>query len=229
MKNKIKQTAIASLSTLILAFPTTVGAQTSLSRSVSVERTVSFRPHLFLQPQVGAGLTVGEVSASHLISPAAAINLGYRFTPAFSLRAGLSGWQGRGGWVAPLRYYKFDYLQGNVDAMLSFTSLLCGWNPDRVIDVYGFAGVGLACGFHNTEAADLYASGFPFEKLWTGKRLFPAGRFGLGIDFNVSNSVALNLEVNGSILPDRFNSRQGSAVDWQYNALVGVKYTFGGR
>lgn len=220
---------IPSLLSLILAFPATVTAQTSVSRSVSVERTVTFRPALFLQPQVGAGLTVGEVSARHLLSPAAALNLGYRFTPAFTLRAGLSGWQGRGGWVAPLRYYKFDYLQGNVDAMLSFTSLLCGWNPDRVIDFYGFAGVGLACGFHNRQAADLYAGGFRFEKLWTGKRLFPAGRVGLGLDFNVSNSVAVNLEVNANILPDRFNSRQGSAADWQYNALVGVKYTFGGR
>ena len=225
----LRKSLIISLLSLVPAFPATVAAQTSVSRSVSVERTVTFRPSLFLQPQAGVGLTVGEVSARHLVSPAVALNLGYRFTPSFGLRAGLSGWQARGGWVAPVRYYKFDYLQGNVDAMLSFTSLFCGWNPDRVIDFYGFAGVGLACGFHNSEAADLYAEGFRFEKLWTGKHLFPAGRVGLGLDINLSNSFALNLEVNANVLPDRFNSRQGSAVDWQYNALVGVKYTFGGR
>ncbi|MCM1033854.1 MAG: OmpA family protein [Odoribacter sp.] len=225
----LRKTIIASLSALTLVFPATTAAQDSVSRSVSVERSVSFRPHLFLQPQAGVGFTMGEVSARHLISPAAAINLGYSFTPAFSLRAGLSGWQARAGWVAPVRYYKFDYLQGNVDAMLSFTSLLCGWNPSRVLDVYGFAGLGLACGFHNNEAADLYAMGFQFEKLWTGKKLFPAGRLGLGLDINLSNSFALNIEANVNMLPDRFNSRRGSALDWQYNALVGVKYTFGGR
>lgn len=227
--SKLKHSALTLLCILSAMIPSALQAQTSVSRSVTAVESVSFRPHLYLQPQAGLGFTIGEGSARHLISPAAALSLGYRFTPAFSLRAGASGWQARGAWVAYDRRYKFGYMQGNIDAMLSFTGLVSSFNPRRVIDFYGFAGAGLACGFHNNDAVRFYDEGLRFEKLWTGKTIFPALRFGLGIDFNLSNSFAINLEVNANMLPDKFNSKKGSSVDWQYNALVGVKYSFGGR
>ena len=227
--SKLKHSALTLLCILSAMIPSALQAQTSVSRSVTAVESVSFRPHLYLQPQAGLGFTIGEGSARHLISPAAALSLGYRFTPAFSLRAGASGWQARGAWLAHDRRYKFGYMQGNIDAMLSFTGLTCGFNPRRVIDFYGFAGAGLACGFHNNDAVRFYDEGLRFEKLWTGKTIFPALRFGLGLDFNLSNSFAINLEVNANMLPDKFNSKQGSSVDWHYNALVGVKYSFGGR
>lgn len=228
MRN-IRQSVITLFSLLAVIFPAALSGQTSVSRSVSVEETVQFRPHLFLQPQAGIGLTVGERKMSELISPAAAINLGYRFTPAFALRAGVSGWQARGAWVSPVRHYKFGYLQGSVDAMLSFTNLVCGYNPDRTLDFYGFLGAGVAGGFHNNDAERLNAEGYHFDRLWTGKTFFPAARAGLGLDVNLSRSLALSLEVNADMLPDKFNSKKGSSVDWQCNALIGVKYSFGGR
>lgn len=225
----IRQSGIILFSLLAFIFPATLFGQTSVSRSVSVEETVQFRPHLFLQPQAGVGLTIGERKIGDLISPAAAINLGYRLTPAFALRAGVSGWQARGSWVSPVRHYKFGYLQGSVDAMLSFTNLVCGHNPDRTLDFYGFIGAGVAGGFHNKDAERLNAEGHHFDRLWTGKTFFPAARAGLGLDVNLSRSFALSLEVNADMLPDKFNSKKGSSFDWQYNALIGVKYSFGGR
>ena len=220
---------IALCALLSAAIPARVSAQASVEGTAEITEQEVFNPHWFIQPQVGAAYTIGETKFADLISPAAAKSAGYRFTPAFGLRVGVSGWQARGSWVAPRHDYKFNYLQGNVDAMLSFTNLFCGFNPDRVLDFYGFIGAGAALGFHNKEAVALANAGCGFEKLWTGKKLFPAGRAGLGLDINLSRSFALNVEVNANALPDKFNSKKGSKADWQYNALVGVTYSFGGR
>ena len=59
------------------------------------------------------------------------------------------------------------------------------------------------------------------------KKAFVAGRFGLGVDFRVAERVSLNLEANANILSDRFNSKKAENVDWQFNYLVGVSYSFG--
>ena len=194
---------------------------------IEPERTV-FNPHWSLQMQVGAGYTIGEAtSGKDLISPAAAINAGYSFSPVFTLRFGASGWQGRGAWVSPYSKYKYNYLQGNVDAVFSLTNLVCGFNPARTLDFYGFVGAGLNCAFHNNEAVSLANSGIGFEKLWTGRRLSIAPRAGLGLNIWVSQRVALTVEANANMLPDHFNSKRGSNFDWQYNGLVGVTVRFG--
>ncbi|MBD5174739.1 MAG: OmpA family protein [Bacteroidales bacterium] len=209
---------------------TCILAACAIATAVVAQPAEVFRPHFFGQLQAGVAYTVGEASEfGKLVSPAAAVNVGYRFSPFFGLRVGGSGWQGRGTWVNGHRDYKFNYVQGNVDAMLSLSNLLCGASASRTLDVYLFAGGGLACGFHNTEAVDMDRSGMKFEKLWTGKHLFPAGRAGLGMDINLSRCFALNIEVNANLMPDNFNSKRGSSVDWQFNALAGVTYSFGGR
>lgn len=210
--------ALCTMATAAIMMTPAVAAQTS-----------DFYPRFFILPQAGVGLTIGESNIGALCSPAAALSLGYQFTPSFSIRAGVSGWQARGAWAQPRHNYKFGYLQANADAVLSFTDVFCGHASSRVLDFYGFVGLGLAGGFHNNEVIDLNAQGYEFEKIWVKKTLFPAGRAGLGLDINLSKSVALNLEVNAGMLPDRFNSKKGSAVDWQYNALAGVKLCFGGN
>ncbi|MDE6178529.1 MAG: OmpA family protein [Duncaniella sp.] len=225
LNSRIIAAALALASAAALPSPTYAQAPAA----TQTEAAETFKPHWFLQPQAGASYTVGETSFGDLVSPAAAISAGYRFTPSFGLRAGLSGWQARGSWVNPRSDYKFDYLQLNADAMLSFTNLFCGSNPARVLDFYGFAGLGVAAGFDNDEAAALAAAGRGFEKLWSGKKLFPAGRASLGLNINVSRTVAINIEVNANALPDNFNSKKGSKADWQFNALAGISYSFGGR
>lgn len=225
---QINKKLVAALTLLSSTLPFAVSAQEITSATdVAVAEELEFNPHWFMQLQVGGGYTIGEADFKDLISPAAAINVGYKFSPLFGLRAGGSGWQAKGGWVNPKTDYKFNYLQGNIDAMLSLTNLFCGYNPTRVLDFYGFLGVGGALGFHNKEANDLAAHGYDFQKLWSGKRFFIAGRGGLGLDINVSKSVAINLEANANLLPDRFNSKNGKNSDWQFNGLVGVTISFG--
>ena len=219
---------IAAVAASLFAVPASMTAQDAAARTVEIAETAEFVPHWFMQLQAGGAYTVGESNTfKDLLSPAASLYAGYRFSPVIGVRAGVSGWQARGIWVAPREKYKFNYLQGNVDLMVSLTNAFCGYSPARRLDVYAFAGVGGALGFHNSEAVALAARGCAFEKLWTGKKFFPAGRVGAGVDIKVGRRVAINLEVNANMLPDKFNSKKGSTFDWQFNGLVGVTYSFG--
>jgi outer membrane protein OmpA-like peptidoglycan-associated protein len=201
--------------------------------------SVAFQPHWFVQPQVGVGYHVGEAKFSKLLSPTAALSVGRQFSPVFGLRLGASGWQARNWQTHPVAEYKWNYVQANLDATVSLTNLIWGWNPDRKWNVYGLAGVGLNIAFKNDDANRLAAmsesAGIPalqnggFEKLWDGTKLFPAGRIGAGIEYALSERVALGLEYNANVLPDKWNSKKGKSdnMDWQQNLLVGVKIALG--
>lgn len=200
--------------------------------------SVAFKPHWFVQPQVGVGYHVGEAKFSKLLSPAAQLSVGRQFSPVFGLRLGASGWEARNWQTHPVAEYKWNYVQANLDATVSLTNLIWGWNPKRKWNVYGLAGVGLNVAFNNDDANALKtineSTGIPsltnsgFQKLWDGTKLFPAGRLGGGVEFDVSERVSLGLEYNANILPDKWNSKKGKdKVDWQQNLLFGVKIALG--
>lgn len=103
-----------------------------------------FDRHWFMQVQAGAAYTLGETGFGDLLSPAAALSAGYRFSPVWGLRFGLGGWQAKGAWVSPEMHYKFNYLQGNVEAMLDLANLFGRFNPVRTVNPYLSAGSGSA-------------------------------------------------------------------------------------
>ena len=59
-------------------------------REIKEEGKTIFKPHAYLQLQGGAAHTLGEADFMDLISPAAAVNLGYNFSPVFGMRIGAS-------------------------------------------------------------------------------------------------------------------------------------------
>lgn len=186
-----------------------------------------FAPHWYMGVQAGIGITRGETKTSDLISPAAAIYGGYQFTPLWGLRAGISGWQAKGGWVAPLQNYKYNYLQGNVDVTLDLGNLFAGYNERRIFNPYLFAGVGLNGAFNNDEAVALNTSGYKLEYLWKDNQFSAVGRAGLGANLRISSKLYFNLEVNANVLSDKFNSKKAGNADWQFNALAGLTFKFG--
>ena len=173
------------------------------SPQVKEEGKTEFVPHWFMQVQAGAAHTRGEAKFGDLISPAAAIYGGYQFTPLWGLRAGISGWQAKGGWVSPQNAYKYNYLQGNVDATLDLSNLFCSYNPDRFFNAYLFAGVGLNGAFNNDEAVTLANKGYDLRYLWTDNKISPVGRFGLGTNLRLSSNLFFNIEVNANVLSAR--------------------------
>ena len=194
---------------------------------IKEEGKTVFKPHWFIQAQVGAAHTVGEAKFTDLLSPAAAFNVGYKFAPAFGARIGVSGWQAKGGWVNPQQNYKYKYLQGNVDIMADLSTLFCGFNPKRVFNGYIFAGAGLNRGFDNDEANALDTRTYELEYLWQEGQILPTGRFGLGCDLRLNDRLSINIEGNANVLSDKFNSKKAGNCDWQLNALVGVSIKLG--
>lgn len=184
--------------------------------------TYEFRPHWYLRAGGGVGYTVGEAKVADLFSPAAALNVGYQFAPSWSARLSLGGWEGRGGVVSPApALFKYNYVQGNVDALLNLSNLFGGYKYDRTWNWYALAGVGAIYGFGNDQAVELGKT-TTMHYLWDDQIILPAGRVGAGVDIFFNDYVGLNLEVNANITSDRFNSKRAYNVDWQFNALAGV-------
>lgn len=194
------------------------------------DETLEFRPHWNLKVQGGASYTRGETSFMNLISPAAQLSASYNFHHAMGVRFGLSGWQGKGSIAYADELYKFNYGQLSADYVLDLASLIGGFRHDRVCSPYIFAGIGGAYGFNNTEAAALKEA-YPSSLLnyWDSKAFF-AGRVGLGVDFWLSDIVALGLEANANGYSDKFNSKEDGAgfrADWQFNLLAGITFRLG--
>jgi len=217
---------ILFLSICFLLFPLITHAQQSDMRIKEESKTV-FQPHWFLQIQGGAGHTVGEAKFSDLISPAAAVSAGYQFSPVVGVRIGAGGWQAKGSQVSPRENYDFKYIQGNADLVVSLSSLLAGFNPERICNLYLFGGAGYNYAFDNDEAVAIYDKYAQFRYLWKDNKSFIAGRFGLGADFRLSDKVAINIEGNANALSDKFNSKKAGNADWQFNALVGLNFKLG--
>ena len=194
---------------------------------IKEEGKTVFKPHWSMQVQAGAAHTVGEADFTDLISPAAAVNVGYKFAPAFGARLGVSGWQAKAGWVTPSQTYQYKYLQGNLDLMADLSTLFCGFNPKRVFNGYIFGGVGLNHAFDNDEANALDTRSHELEYLWQDKQNLVAGRFGLGCDLRLNDRLAINIEGNANALSDKFNSKKAGNCDWQFNVLVGLNIKLG--
>ena len=226
MKNNYHILLVAFLMCSTVVFAQQSGDISGQPRAIEEGKTV-FNPHWFLSVQGGGAYTVGESAFGDLLSPSVAMAFGYKFTPLFGLRAEVSGWQAKGGWVNPTTTYKYKYLQGSVDAMLDLSDLCRGFNSERIFNAYLFLGVGLNGAFSNDEAVALNAGGYKLHHLWTGKKVYVAGRGGVGANFRLNDHVAINLELNANMLSDKFNSKKAGNADWQFNALVGLNIKFG--
>ena len=212
------------LATVLLMSSTVAFSQ---EQRIKEPEKTTFTPLWFIQAEVGAAHTVGEAKFTDLISPAAAVNVGYKFAPAFGARLGVSGWQAKAGWVTPSQTYQYKYLQGNLDLMADLSTLFCGFNPKRVFNGYIFGGVGLNHAFDNDEANALDTRSHELEYLWQDKQNLVAGRMGLGCDLRLNDRLAINIEGNANVLSDKFNSKKAGNCDWQFNVLVGLNIKLG--
>ena len=209
---------------LLLFFQISVFGQQS-----KADETVEFRPHWYGLVQGGAAYTVGETDFSDLLSPAGALSLGYQFTPVFGTRLNIGGWQGKGNVLGPREDYSFNMLSGNLDLTLDLLNIF-GYNHRRVVNPYLFAGGGVIAGFSNgaNDVKGVVPSKY-FKYLWDDTKFFGAGRWGVGINFRLSDIVSLNVEFNENITSDHLNSKDADNPDFHFNALAGLKFVLGGK
>ena len=195
---------------------------------IKEEGKLTFKPHWYLQLQGGAAYTLGETDFSKLMSPAAALHVGYLFNSTLGIRVGAQGWQAKGVRVVPETIYKFNYLQGNVAVTLDLANLIAEYNPRQKVEPYLVLGGGVNYAFSNNEANDIGGkSNRRPEYLWNDHLVSPVGQVGLGSNFRLNDRVSFNFEVNSSIVSDHFNSKKAGNVDWQFNGLLGITIAIG--
>ena len=197
--------------------------------SMNAQNRDSFNPYWYLQLQGGAAYTMGETSFLNLVSPAAALNIGWQFSPLVGARINFNGWEGKGAIPAqdPV-LWNWNYAQGGLDFLLNLANI-DGYKANRVFNPYVFIGGGANYAFNNGAPS---MEEYPVElaNRWDAGNLSPVGRAGVGADFQLGYRVALGLEVVCNALSDKFNSKPGvykPDLDWQYQALVGLKIRLG--
>lgn len=206
------------------------------------DKTVNvFTPHLYAQAQVGGQYTLGEIGFGKLLSPNVQVGIGYNFNQVVGARFSLNTWQSKAGQNVAGNVYKWkwNYVAPMVDATFNLTNLFCEFNPDRLVEVGVFGGIGANIAWGNDEAADaqkaiLAGAGknlaevqAPLENLWDGTKTRFVARVGANVDFRVSDRVKLGVELSANTLSDKYNSKKAGNPDWYFNALVGVKVALG--
>lgn len=206
------------------------------------DKTVNvFTPHWYAQAQIGGQYTLGEIGFGKLLSPNVQVGVGYNFNQVVGARFSLNTWQSKAGQNVAGNVYKWkwNYVAPMVDATFNLTNLFCEFNPDRLVEVGVFGGIGANIAWGNDEAADaqkaiLAGAGknlaevqAPLENLWDGTKTRFVARVGANVDFRVSDRVKLGVELSANTLSDKYNSKKAGNPDWYFNALVGVKVALG--
>lgn len=206
------------------------------------DKTVNvFTPHWYAQAQVGGQYTLGEIGFGKLLSPNVQVGIGYNFNKVVGARFSLNTWQSKAGQNVAGNVYKWkwNYVAPMIDATFNLTNLFCEYNPDRLVEVGVFGGIGANIAWGNDEAADaqkaiLAGAGknlaevqAPLENLWDGTKTRFVARVGANVDFRVSDRVKLGVELSANTLSDKYNSKKAGNPDWYFNALVGVKVALG--
>lgn len=194
--------------------------------------SVGFSPEWNVRILGGRAYSLGEADFADLLSPAAQLSVGCRFDRLLGARISFSGWQAKGRYNYPYLDYQWNYVLSCAEIVFDVTSLFGGWRRDRLLSVNLFAGGGAAAGFRNIEAARMLRNNetfYGFEKLWTGTNIFWGARGGLELDLRLARRLSLCLESDAMMFPDDFNSKVGKddSFDWQFNCLVGLKFSFG--
>ena len=168
------------------------------------------------------------------------IQVGKYITPTWGVRAEISGlWQSleaqENGWfvTGKKNYSNYCKMFGelNFDAMLNVTNWIGGYNPDRAVDFYLFAGPTMNLASKGTVfTGETSGANEAILEGTSGCKVRIGATAGLGLAYNVSDKWAINLEgrfgVTPSIFGDASDCRKAEATG---RLTLGAAYTFGGK
>lgn len=208
---------------------------------------------------LGAGIGTMTVLNDGLNSPTLNLNvkLGKYITPVWGIRTEISGaWQSLEpqegtGWGD----YCKKFMEVNLNGTLSLTNLFLKYDENRKLDFYVFAGptMNISSAVNGTERKDINVditypdiemgdadqtiTGNVSENETVSRSYETEGakaRFGatagLGLDYNLNNKWALNIESRFGVTPSIFGwGSDCRAAEATARLTVGFKYTFGGR
>lgn len=183
---------------------------------------------------VGGGIHAINNDGFNKVAPHFNISLGKLITPTWGVRAQVNGLT-QHLCMQDVKYYEHNknYIGGNIDAMLNLSTLFAGANPNRVFEVYGFAGpMVYGAKSQNVKYTIDGATGEQTVSL-AGDEKFRArvgASAGLGLKFNLSKYWAIDVEARGAIAPSIFgNISDHRKAEGTGMLTAGVSYIFGGK
>ena len=235
----LKQTKIMKLRNILLSSMVAMGCTAAVAQEAKTEEV--FEPHAYLMIQGGYQYTLGELGYGDLLSPNFQLGIGYNFNKVVGARFSVNAWQSKAGQTfnGVDKKWKWNYAAPMVDATFNLTNLFCKYNPNRLVNVSVFGGVGANIAWGNDEANTVKAGVIeanknnivkdsdPLAYAWDGTKVRLAARVGANVDFRVSDRVSLGLEVSANTLNDHYNSKKADNADWYFNTLVGAKIALG--
>lgn len=169
------------------------------------------------------------------------IQLGKYITPTWGVRGVAGGlWQSLDDQDrnffnigANRGYHKYCKKFGeiNLDAMLNLTTLFGGYKPNRIVDLYLFAGPTMNLSSVGTRFTGVTLNDNAYQLATDGdiKARFGATA-GLGLGFNLNKKLALNLEGRFGATPSIFgDASDRRKVEGTARLNLGLTYTFGGK
>lgn len=192
---------------------------------------------------IGAGIGAMSVFNDGLNSPTLNLNLkvGKYITPVWGVRAEIGGaWQSMEKQEYTEHYdYCKKFAEINLDATLSLTNLFLKYNPERKLNLYVFGGPTMnisraVSGYCKTTitgtAGDDLTKKEDIKFEAHGMKARLGATVGLGLDYNLNEKWAINLDSRFGVAPSIFGEgsdcRKAEATG---RLTIGAKYTFGGR
>jgi len=199
----------------ILAFAQDEGADSTMTRK---EKRQQFDKYFFVNLNAGIKFNHADIALDRFPAPIDSWRFGYggmfgwQFHPVFGVRTQVSAGKLNGErkteWWLPYDkvYYNAKIFDYHLDFTISFINLFAGYNPDRLLDIYGIIGAGQAQwrteAFNATTDLLINKNGYgddPVEmdgtKKGFGERtMVLEGVTGLGLAFHLSPKFDINVE-----------------------------------
>jgi len=239
----------------ILSYAQEEGADSTMTRK---EKRQLFDKYFFVNLNAGVMLNHTDIALDQFPSPLKSWNLGYggmfgwQFHPFIGVRGqfttgSIEGEREREWWLNYDKvYFKAKIFDYHLDLTYNFSNLISGYNPDRLLDVYGIVGVGQTQ--WKTEAFDAAddsqikgkRNGYGDDavkmpgsaKGFNDRTMVLEGLAGLGLAFHLSPKFDLNLEYELKFVDsdrlDNFANGSGPVyTDMHGYGSLGVTYKFG--
>ena len=198
-----------------------------------------FKPYWFAGVQGGVQTTFTNYNSLKLLTPQFALQVGRWFAPEFGARLHVMGYDQKGG-IAEGQFgldkqtYKFKACTADIDFLFNMSNILCPQRSCKDFNWILLAGFGSNYSWDYDEFKTLaynndFLSNHPayHDQVCGTKHSTFNGRLGTAFEYDVTNSLSLNLELQANYKNDLYNLKTNDKNDWQAAALIGVTFKIG--
>lgn len=196
----------------------------------------------FVGVQAGAQSTLTHFGLTDLITPQFAIQAGRYFNDKVGARLHLQGYQINSGFQAD-RFpfvgqdtkYSFKDVTADLDMLVNLSNIINPARTNKAFNWYGVVGFGVNYTWGTDEFYNIVNNPQSNSAFYAGpilcgdKHASFNGRLGTGVEYKLSNSLALSFEADANYKNDQFNYKFNDRCDWQVAAFVGLTYKLGAK